>query len=268
MNDAAIELPANFKDNTMHVFTTGEPGSDSFTLVVSRSPMERGDTVDTFATRLVSEMRKTLPRFKLNGLHAREVDGEAAREIDYEWVSDGTLLHQRQTVVISPMRGEIPIAIGFIGTCPKGFTSQRASEYDDMVASTVLKRRQSEPAFVPEALPASASGVVFVLNERTSTLYSLSGLTELFRHDVTEMFDGIAFYGAAGEPLSLNPAPHGEPGWRAPDGRDFLLWTVEPQSRPDLAERLVVDVKNVYGAASLSTIDHVRAYLSSVANAH
>jgi hypothetical protein len=193
MNDAVIDLPAQFIDKTMHVFTVDKDGGSPFTFVVSRAPMERDDTVDTFATRLVSEMRKTLPRFELKGIQNREVDGETARELDYQWVSDGTLLHQRQTVVMSAARGEKPVVIAFIGTCPKGFTQEWTKEYASMVSSVVLKRPDT-PAFVATPISASAIGVVFVLNEKSGALYTLPGMTELFRHDVTEMFDGISFY--------------------------------------------------------------------------
>ncbi|SDG62103.1 DcrB-related protein [Paraburkholderia phenazinium] len=266
MNDAVIDLPAQFIDKTMHVFTVDKDGGSPFTFVVSRAPMERDDTVDTFATRLVSEMRKTLPRFELKGIQNREVDGETARELDYQWVSDGTLLHQRQTVVMSAARGEKPVVIAFIGTCPKGFTQEWTKEYASMVSSVVLKRPDT-PAFVATPISASAIGVVFVLNEKSGALYTLPGMTELFRHDVTEMFDGISFYGATGDPLSLDLAPAGQPGWRAPDGRIFLLWSVDPLARPPLADRLA-DLKSVKGMSGLSSVDDVRDYLASVANAH
>ncbi|WP_240440898.1 DcrB-related protein [Ralstonia solanacearum] len=205
MHDAVIDLPAHFKDKTMHLFTVGEAGTSAFTFVVSRAPMEPGDTVDTFATRLVSEMRKTLPRFELKHLGESVVDGEAAREIDYQWVSEGTPLHQRQRVVMSPA-GRDRTAISFIGTCPKGFTPEAEKAYSELVGSVVLKRPDVS-AFVAVPLDSSAMGNVFVLQESSRTLYALPSITDLFRHDVMEMFSGVTFYDAQGVQLALGPAP-------------------------------------------------------------
>jgi hypothetical protein len=78
------------------------------------------------------------------------------------------------------------------------------------------------------------------------------------------MFTGVSFYGATGTPLSLKPAPDGQAGWRAPDGRQFVLWTMDPDQHSTLKERLS-EVKSAHGASGLSSIDAVRTYLASVA---
>lgn len=265
MNDAVIQLPAHFKDKTIHLFTVDEAGRSGFTFVVSRAPMEPDDTVDTFVTRLVSEMRKSLPRFELKYLENREIDGETAREIDYQWVSEGAPLHQRQTVVMSPKAAHERTAISFIGTCPKSFTEEKGKEYRSLLASVVLARPERVD-FVPAPLGEDGTGLVFVLHEPSATLYALSGMAELFRHDVTEMFDDTAFFGAGGEPLALQPAPSGQPAWRAADGRQFALWTADTREHAPLGDRLG-DVASVKGMTGMQSIEAVRAYLSAVANA-
>ena len=267
MNDAVIQLPAHFKDKTIHLFTVDETGSGSsgFTFVVSRAPMEPDDTVDTFVTRLVSEMRKSLPRFELKHLENREIDGETAREIDYRWVSEGAPLHQRQTVVMSPKAGRERVAISFIGTCPKSFTDDKSKEYKNLLASVVLAR-PDRAAFVPIALGQDEAGIVFVLHEPSATLYALTGMAELYRHDVTEMFDDTAFFGSGGEPLVLQPAPDGQSAWRAKDGRQFALWTVDLREHASLSDRLG-GVTAVKGMTGMQSVEAVRAYLTAVANA-
>ena len=267
MNDAVIQLPAHFKDKTIHLFTVDETGSGSsgFTFVVSRAPMEPDDTVDTFVTRLVSEMRKSLPRFELKHLENREIDGETAREIDYRWVSEGAPLHQRQTVVMSPKAGRERVAISFIGTCPKSFTEDKSKEYKNLLASVVLTR-PDRAAFVPIALGQDEAGIVFVLHEPSATLYVLTGMAELYRHDVTEMFDDTAFFGSGGEPLVLQPAPGVQSAWRAKDGRQFALWTMDLREHASLSDRLD-GVTAVKGMTGMQSVEAVRAYLTAVANA-
>lgn len=262
MHDAVIDLPAQFKDKTMHLFTADEAGGSTFTFVVSRAPMEADDTVQTFTTRLVSEMRKTLPGFELNYLHESEVDGVAAREIDYRWMSEGTQLHQRQTVVMSPIPEGDQTAISFIGTTSKGFTRETEKTYLELVGSVALKRPGASE-FVAEPLDVGAVGHVFVLHEPTRTLYALPSVAELFRHDVTEMSSGVTFYDARGARLLLEQAPDGMQAWRKPDGGFLTLWTADPQANAQLEGRLdgVVAVK---GFAGLSTVAEVRAVLTVV----
>ncbi|GLU34333.1 DcrB-related protein [Trinickia caryophylli] len=264
MNDASIELPARFQDKTLHLFTVDEAGKSPFTFVVSRAQTEPDDTVDTFVTRLVAEMRKSFLRFQLKQLSNREIDGETAREIDYQWVSDGTLLHQRQTVVFQPLDGgETRQAVSFIGTCQRGFTPEWTQEYDDLVRSVKLKK--AERAFTPTALDPSTPGVVFVLHENSKTLYSVGSMAELFRHDIKEMFEGVTFYDAKGAELALRPAPEGREGWGAGEGaKQFLLWTVDPKAMQPLQARLS-DLAHVKGPGALSTVQSVRAYLASAA---
>ena len=265
MNDAVIDLPAHFADKTMHLFTSDASDNSSFTFVVSRAPIENDDTVDTFVTRLVSEMRKTLPRFQLKQLGISEIDGETAREVDYQWLSEGTPLHQRQTVVISPMPGEPRMAISFIGTCPKSFTTKGREEYDSLIKSAVLTRTGAT-GFAPAPLDRNATGFLFVLHEMSATLYVLANTAELMRHDVTEMFQGVAFFDAAGAPLTLRAAPERQQAWTAPDGRQFALWTADPNTLSPLTERLG-DIQAVKGTVGMQCAADVRTYLATVANA-
>lgn len=200
----------------------------------------------------------------MNWKHLGEsaVDGEAAREIDYQWVSEGTPLHQRQMVVMSPVVGRDRTAISFIGTCPKGFTPEAEKAYSELVGSVVLKRSDVS-AFVAVPLDSSTVGNVFVLQESSRTLYALPSITDLFRHDVMEMFSGVTFYDAQGVQLALGPAPEGQQAWRRPDGRHFTLWTTDPQASEPLQARLG-DVAAVKGMASLPTIEAVQAALVGV----
>ncbi len=263
MHDATINLPVHFKDKTMHLFTVGEAGNSAFTFVVSRAPMEREDSVDTFATRLVSEMRQTLPRFELRNLSESEIDGEVARLIDYQWVSEGVLLHQIQTVVMSPVSARDRTAISFIGTCPRGFTREAEKTYSELLASVVLKRSDM-PAFVAEPLDSNAAGTVFVLQESSRSLYALPSIADLFHHDVMEMFNGVSFYDERGCRLVLQPAPQEQQAWRRPDGRQFTLWTTDPSASESLQARLS-DVTSVKGMASLPTVEAVRTALNLAA---
>jgi|GEM_PF-1405766 len=264
MNDASIDLPEQFKDGTMHLFTVERNGSNAFTFVVSRADMDESDTVDTFAHKLVQQMRKTLPRFELKNLRAREVDGETAREVDYMWVSQGTPLHQRQTVVMA--RGASPTrrrAISFIGTCPNGFTAEWAEQYQKLVASVKLAERGAEP-FASRMLPADADGLIFVLREVDGSLVVVPRLSQLFGYDIADALDPkVSFFDHTGAPISLQQTTEPEQGWAHPDGDRYMFWTLDAATHPRLGDRLDA-VRSVSGIGSLSSVDAVRRYLADV----
>jgi len=265
MNDASLDLPEEFTDGTMHLFSTGKDAAGKFTFVVSRADMEAGDTVDTFVQRLVSQMRKTLPRFELKNIHVREIDGETGREVEYVWVSEGTRLHQRQTVVVlHTANGTPPRAISFIGTCPKVFSPERTAQYAKMVASVKLK---AAPARVFESgmLDPMAGGIVFVLRASDGSLRIVPGMQELFRHDIAEALSlDVAFFDHAGAPLTLKIEPGAEHGWRHRNGAVYAFWTVDPALHAPLVYRLDM-VQSVAGTGNLKDVETVRTYLRSVA---
>ncbi|WP_175772901.1 DcrB-related protein [Paraburkholderia phenazinium] len=265
MNDAALDLPEEFSDGTMHIFSTGKDAASRFTFVVSRADMEAGDTVETFVQRLVAHMRKTLPRFELKNVLVRDIGGETAREIDYLWLSEGAPLHQRQTVVVlHAASGVPPRAISFIGTCQKAFSPERAKLYAQMVASVKLKMPTGRP-FKSRRLDATADGLIFVLRESDGSLRIVPGLTELFRHDVAEVLTpDVAFFDHTGAPLTLKSEDGSAQGWRHRDGTIYVFWTVDPTLAAPLIFRLDT-TRSVVGAGNLKDPDAVRTYLRSVA---
>jgi len=264
MNDASIDLPEQFKDGTMHLFTVERNGSNAFTFVVSRADMDESDTVDTFAHKLVQQMRKTLPRFELKNLRAREVDGETAREVDYIWVSQGTPLHQRQTVVMArgPSR-KTRRAISFIGTCPNGFTAEWTEEYQKLVTSVKLAER-SAVSFASRMLPADADGLIFVLREVDGSLVVVPGLSQLFGYDIADALDPkVAFFDHTGAPIGLQRTTEPGEGWAHPDGDRYMFWTLDAATHSRLVDRLDA-VRSVSGISSLTGVDAVRRYLADV----
>jgi len=267
MNDASFDLPEQFKDSTMHLFTVERNGANAFTFVVSRADMDAGDTVDTFAQKLVQQMRKTLPRFELKSLRAREVDGDTAREVDYVWVSQGTPLHQRQTVAMT--RGATDTkrrAISFIGTCPNGFTPEWSEQYAQLIRSVSLREGPAAP-FASRMMPADSTGLVFVLRAQDGTLVVVPKLSQLFGYKIDDALDPkVAFFDYTGAPIELRQVAGDTSqteGWLHPDGTRFMFWTVDPASNAPLAARLA-SVNTVSGVGSLPDVDAVRRYLADV----
>jgi hypothetical protein len=273
MNDASFDLPEQFKDGTMHLFTVERNGANAFTFVVSRADMEAGDTVDTFAQKLVQQMRKTLPRFELKSLRAREVDGETAREVDYVWVSQGTPLHQRQTIVMSREAGGVDgaggavrRAVSFIGTCPNGFTAEWTAQYAQLIGSVSLNEAPAAP-FASRMIPAGSTGLVFVLRAADGTLVVVPKLSQLFGYKIDDALDPkVAFFDHTGAPLELRQVTetddaNPQDGWRHPDGTRFMFWTLDPASNATLAARLA-SVNTVSGVGSLPDVAAVRRYLA------
>jgi hypothetical protein len=264
MNDASLDLPEQFKDGTMHLFTVERNGANAFTFVVSRADMEASDTVDTFAQKLVQQMRKTLPRFELKSLRAKEIDGETAREVDYVWVSQGTPLHQRQTVVMAPGADAQRRAISFIGTCPNGFTQEWTDQYAKIIASVDLSSHGTQ-SFSSRMIPTDSTGIVFVLREADGTLVVVPRMSQLFGYKIEEALDPkVAFFDHTGAPIVLRHAVDQTGGWQHPDGTRYVFWTADPAVHAQLSARLD-NVRTVTGMSGFSDVAAVRRYLASLA---
>src|SRR5205809_704639 len=101
MNEGSFALPAGLKDRTVHMFALTDNGPSEFTLIVTRASGVEEVTIDAFARRLLTELRKGLPKFELKSQTPRTVGGCPAIDLYYMWRSEEQLLHQRQVVLLT-----------------------------------------------------------------------------------------------------------------------------------------------------------------------
>ncbi|NUU67682.1 DcrB-related protein [Enterobacteriaceae bacterium BIT-l23] len=256
LQEATLSLPDIFKDRTMNLFTLNENGASDFTFVVSRATAEIQDTVDNVAARIINELETTVPKFKLISLNKREVSGEPAVEICYQFFSDNTQVIQRQTVVLlndAPVGKKI---VCYTGTCPGEFTGYYKKQYGEIIKS--IKFHHNSDNDKPEQMISAQSlETFFVLDCASRCLESFAGLNALYQSlNLQRALNGqYLFYSQAGSPLRVSAIPDSHP-------TRYALWTVSSGNMASLNAQLSV-CRSFLGLSQLDSEDKVRAFLKS-----
>ncbi len=99
VNEASFDLHPSLKDRSVNQFIINDNGPSDFSFVISRAEDFTEKTVDAFADRLASELRKVLPKFELLDKHERRIDSLPAVQLHYTWRSGESDMHQRQVAV-------------------------------------------------------------------------------------------------------------------------------------------------------------------------
>jgi hypothetical protein len=139
-NEASVALPSELVDKSLQTFTLAN-GKPAFNIVVSRTDLESGETLQQLCQRLIVEWESKLPQFMLVDRETRMVDGEAAEFFDCRWKANGVVVNQWHVVTLSPKpdRGEQlndPFnGLIITGTCQKNFVEPYTEIYEKFIAS-------------------------------------------------------------------------------------------------------------------------------------
>ena len=114
-NEFSFELPEKLRDRSLNIFSLTDEGPSDISIVISRSPVAPGATLDEQMAALISELGKQLASFRLLDRTERELPGHIrAGEIRYSHQQNGVALVQRQVGMLLPTnapKGIIWIAI-------------------------------------------------------------------------------------------------------------------------------------------------------------
>ncbi|MDO5642385.1 MAG: DUF1795 domain-containing protein [Paracoccus sp. (in: a-proteobacteria)] len=94
MNEATIELPANWRDQSINVISSNAPMQQGMTLTVTRDDLPFGMSFNEYLEDQVREVGKLLTEYKLLGRQQVMLDGIAAAEIECTWLSKEAAMHQ------------------------------------------------------------------------------------------------------------------------------------------------------------------------------
>lgn len=265
---ATFELPAQLKDKTMHMFTLNDAGPSEFSVVMSHADAQADDTLTNFTERLLAELGRALPEFRLIVSAERTLDGTAAIELAYSWRNESNLMHQRQVITLLPgaQAGEQQ-ALMIAATCLQAFSDEWNSAFEAMLDSLKL-RHKNAPGGSAAPVPPALASTVFALSERRRTLHAFASAEEACRKiDAREVEqDAWAFFDAAGVPLHANfVVPNSGTLWRK--AGSYSLEARPERTEPGLRERLHLASVFVAGspAVRLSSIAEVQAMLGNAA---
>ncbi len=99
--DAAFDVPVDWEDKTVVAFSAPnpKPGTMAPNVVLTRDKMKPDESLDAYSDRMVVDMVKNLPGFKLIAKEPRDVGELKGVEVRFTWVgSGGKPVFQRMVV--------------------------------------------------------------------------------------------------------------------------------------------------------------------------
>lgn len=130
INEAELDLPDEWSDKSVNIFSSGASAKAPLTLVISRDEMKEGQELADFADEKLAELSPQLSQFKLIDKRQVEVAGDVALDAEFTWRSNQGLMHQRQTYVCLGRR-----VLVFTATAPRELREQHRREVDAVLAS-------------------------------------------------------------------------------------------------------------------------------------
>src|SRR5262245_52188819 len=100
INEADIDVPSTWTDNTLNAFTLPAPNSTGVAnIVITRDTLGDKD-IEAYADQQLVEAAKKLSGYQLLSRAHTNVDGRPAIETNYVWTTPQRVeIHQRQTCV-------------------------------------------------------------------------------------------------------------------------------------------------------------------------
>lgn len=100
-NECLLDVPGDWHDRSIHVFTVGDGPPFQMTVVINKDEMKEGDNLAEFADQRLDQMESQLKQFTLIEKRQSELGGRPALEAEFKWRSDQGTMHQRQLFVPS-----------------------------------------------------------------------------------------------------------------------------------------------------------------------
>lgn len=141
-NEFSFDLPERLHDRSLNIFSLANDGPSDFTIVISRSPVAAGKTLEEQMTLLTSELGRQLTGFRLLDQIKRTLGGNIeAEEIRYTYKQNGITLIQRQAGMLLPVKGETGLLwVAITATLGPKATSAWHQSFDAMLESLSFKK--------------------------------------------------------------------------------------------------------------------------------
>jgi hypothetical protein len=101
MNEAAFDLPdIGFVDRTVTYFEAASPKGGGLVLLVERTPLEEGASLEAMVDKHVSETQKRLVGYALLGKGAGTIEGSPTIEVAAKWRHESGMVYSRHVHVV------------------------------------------------------------------------------------------------------------------------------------------------------------------------
>lgn len=135
INEGTFELPEDWTDRSMNIFTPDESENPEWNIVVSRDKLAEDETLAGYLEKQIAEMPKALPRFRLISDEEVVVNDVPAREVNSTWIGDGGTVRQIQVVFVIKAKSLV-----FTFTVLERLFSQYETILDDFIKTFTTRR--------------------------------------------------------------------------------------------------------------------------------
>jgi len=106
MNNASIEIPDGWHDQTIHIFSSEPPGKPGPTIVISKEKLVKGKDLASYKRMVMSKLPQELPGLKILNEEKIFINREVEVElIEHIWNSNHGLIHHYQAMLIQNKSG-------------------------------------------------------------------------------------------------------------------------------------------------------------------
>ncbi len=100
INEGTFELPDDWTDRSMNIFTPDESENPEWNIVISRDKLKEGETLKDYVSGQLEEMPKALPRFRLVSEKEVEINNFPGKEVISTWIGDAGTVRQKQIIFV------------------------------------------------------------------------------------------------------------------------------------------------------------------------
>ncbi|MEZ0609904.1 DcrB-related protein [Fibrella sp. WM1] len=101
MNEASIEIPDGWHEQTLHIFSSEGPGKAGHSLVMTAEPLPPGKTLDAYKAMALTRLPHELPGFRLLQDLPANIQGRIpAVVLESQWEQEGSIMHVFQALFV------------------------------------------------------------------------------------------------------------------------------------------------------------------------
>ena len=132
-DEGSIEIPKQWKDETINVLSSSSDGAAGFTLVINRDELPWGMTFLEYVEQEFSKISESLTDFKEILKKDYELVGNPAQIIEYKWKSQQGPTHQ--FVVMTALKNKVLI---FTASSPNKMSDNQKQQFQKIIQSFKL----------------------------------------------------------------------------------------------------------------------------------
>lgn len=134
MNDAEIEIPDDWVDQSVNLFSASPQPPAPLSLVITRDRLKAGQDLPEFAETKLGELESQLTSLKIVEKRQIEVGGQLALEAELRWTSKQGPVHQRQVYIENGER-----VLVLTATSPGTISAAHASQFEQVLSTLKLR---------------------------------------------------------------------------------------------------------------------------------